>query len=122
MPLLPRDTPDGPVWVRPAFRPEDYAAPAEVVRLFERWQSDPWPADTILGDRESPFSNFVEVARQERGGSVWITLLEASREFALDVEAGRTGFGKIVALPPRQAYELACARDRLRSRPVVVED
>ncbi|MDX1997965.1 MAG: hypothetical protein SF066_09625 [Thermoanaerobaculia bacterium] len=121
MPLVARDTPDGPVWVRPAFRPEDYAAPAEAVELFERWQGDPLPTEMILGDRESPFANYVEVARQEREGRVWITLLEASREFALDVETSRTGFGAIVALPPRRAYELACARDRLRSRPVVVE-
>ena len=35
MPLTRRETPDGPVWVRPPFRPEDYAAPAEAVRLFE---------------------------------------------------------------------------------------
>jgi len=59
------------------------------------------------------------VAREPRDGKTWITLLEASREFA--VEAGRVGLGEVIPLPPRRAYELACARDALRSRPVIRE-
>jgi hypothetical protein len=121
VPLKRRDTTDGPVWVRPPFRAEDYAAPPDAVRLFERWRGDPESADTILTGRESPFSNYIEVERQIREGKTWITLLEASREFAIEVEAGSSGFGAVVALEPRRAYELACARDPLRSRPVIRE-
>lgn len=121
MPLLRRETEDGTAWVRPPFRPEDYAAPDEAVRWFERWQGDERSAEAILSDRESPFANYVEVARRTRDGRTWITLLEASREFAIEVEAIRAGFGEVVPLPPRQAYELACARDPLRSRPVIRE-
>lgn len=121
MPLLRRETPDGTAWVRPPFRPEDYTAPEEAVRWFERWRGDGRNAEAILADRESPFANFVEVGRRTEGDQTWITLLEASREFALDVEALRTGFGDVVPLPPRRAYELACARDPLRSKPVIRE-
>ena len=121
MPLLRRETPDGTAWVRPPFRPEDYSAPEEAVRWFERWRGDGRSAEAILADRESPFANFVEVGRRAEGDRTWITLLEASREFALDVEALRTGFGDVVPLPPRRAYELACARDPLRSKPVIRE-
>lgn len=121
MPLLRRETPDGTAWVRPPFRPEDYAAPEEAVRWFERWRGDGRSAEAILVDRESPFANFVEVERRTEGHRTWITLLEASREFALDVEALRTGFGDVVPLPPRRAYELACARDPLRSMLVIRE-
>lgn len=121
MPLLRRETPDGPVWVRPAFRAEDYAAPPDAVRLFERWRGAPEPPDQILTERGSPFSNYIEVDRQSRDGRTWITLLEASQEFAIEVEAGRSGFGEVVPLPPHRAYELACARDLLRARPVIQE-
>lgn len=122
MPLLCRETADGPSWVRPPFRPEDYAAPPDAVRWFERWAGDPESADSILSNRESPFANYVEVDRQTRDGSPRITLLEASQEFAIEVEAGRSGFGEVVAVDPRRAYELACARDALRSRPVIREE
>jgi hypothetical protein len=46
--------------------------------------------------------------------------LEASRELALEVEVRPAGFGAVAPLPER-AYELACARDALRSRSVVRE-
>jgi len=121
MPLTRRDTPSGPVWVRPPFRAEDYTAPPDAVRLFERWQGAQDTPEAILTGRDSPFSNYVEVTRESRDGRTWITLLEASREFAVEVEASRAGFGNVVALPPRRAYELACSRDPLRSRPVIRE-
>ncbi len=121
MPLTRRDTPDGSVWVRPPFRAEDYAAPPDAVRLFERWREAPESTDAILVGRDSPFNNYIEVDRQSRDGRTWITLLEASREFAVEVEVSRSGFGEVVPLPPRHAYELACARDPLRSRPVIQE-
>ena len=122
MPLIRRDTPGGPVWVRPPFRPEDYTAPPEAIRLFERWQRDDVEdSDSLLALRDGPFGNYVPLDRPVRGGKTWIVLLEASREFALEVEVRRAGFGAVVPLPPRRAYELACARDALRSRPVVRE-
>jgi hypothetical protein len=121
MPLTRRDTPDGPVWVRPPFRAEDYAAPPDAVRLFERWREVQDTPEQILSGRDSPFNNYVEVDRQSRGGRTWITLLEASQEFAVEVEARPAGLGEIVPLPPHRAYELASARDPLRSRPVIQE-
>lgn len=123
MPLVRRDTPEGPVWVRSPFRPEDYAVPPEALRLFERWRGreDVEDTETILALRDGPFGNYVQVDRQVRDGRTWIVLLEASREFALEVEVSRSGFGEISALSPKQAYELACARDDLRSRPVLRE-
>ena len=121
MPLTPRDTPEGRVWVRPPFRPEDYTAPGEAVRLFERWREDVESAEDLLALRDGPFGNYVQVDRQVRGGRTWLVLLEASREFGLEVEARPSGFGEIVPLPPRRAYDLACARDALRSRPVIRE-
>jgi hypothetical protein len=121
VPILRRSTPEGAAWVRPRYRPEDYTAPAEVVRTFERWRGDAQPGSVILADRESPFSNYVEVAREPERGSTRVTLLEASREFGLEVELAERGFGRIEALPPERAYELARDRDRLRSVPVVVE-
>jgi hypothetical protein len=122
MPLHRRDTPDGPAWIRPRFRDEDYAAPADAVRLFERWRDAQETPEAILTGRDSPFTNYVEVGRETRDGRTWITLLEASQEFAVEVEARRTGLGEVVPLPPRRAYELACARDPLRKRPVIREE
>jgi hypothetical protein len=124
MPLIRRDTPQGPVWVRPPFRPEDYSVPPEALRLFERWREreDVEGTEAILALRDGPFGNYVQVDRQTRDGRTWIVLLEAGREFALDVEVSRSGFGEIAAVPPERAYELACVRDALRSRPVIKED
>jgi hypothetical protein len=122
MPLTRRDTPDGPAWVRPPFRPEDYTAPPEAVTLFQRWRRDDVEdSDTLLALRDGPFGNYVPVDRPVRDGKTWIVLLEATAEFALEVEVRRSGFGAIVPVPPQRAYELACARDALRSRPVVRE-
>lgn len=119
MPLTKRETPEGPVWVRPSFRPEDYAAPPDALELFERWRGDAYDSATLLAMRDGPFGNYVEVGREERGGTTRLVLLEASREFALEVETSRSGFGKVVPLPPERAYALAVSRDALRSRPVV---
>jgi hypothetical protein len=122
MPLVRRDTPEGPAWVRPPFRPEDYTAPAEAIRLFERWRRDDVESsEALLALRDGPFGNYIQVDRQIRDGRAWLVLLEASREFGILVEAVRSGFGEVVAVPPLQAYELACARDSLRSRPVIRE-
>ena len=124
MPLVHRDTPEGPVWVRPPFRPEDYSVPAEALRLFERWRGlgDIEGTEALLALRDGPFGNYVRVDRQVRDGKAWIVLLEATREFAIEVESSRSGFGAIAPLPPRRAYELACARDALRSRAVIQEE
>jgi hypothetical protein len=119
VPLTRRDTPGGPVWVRPRYRPEDYTAPPDAVQLFLRWRGDAYPSEAILTMRDGPFGNYVEVGREERSGATWLVLLEASREFALEVERSVTGFGEIVPVPPERAYALAVARDALRSRPVV---
>lgn len=121
MPLLRRDTPQGRVWVRPAFRPEDYTAPVEAVRLFERWRGNVEGSEALLALRDGPFGNYVQVDREIRDGRAWLLLLEASREFAIEVEASPSGFGDAVPVPPRRAYELACARDPLRSTPVIRE-
>jgi hypothetical protein len=121
MPLLRRETLEGTVWLRPPFRPEDYTAPQEVLHLFERWheRGDVEGTDALLALRDGPFGNYIQVDRQIRDGKTWITLLEATREFALEVEASSKGFGVVAPLPPQRAYELACARDALRSRPVI---
>lgn len=123
MPLLRRDTPEGPVWVRPPFRPEDYSVPPEALRLFERWRGrgDVEGTEALLALRDGPFGNYVQVDRQVRDGRTRIVLLEASREFALEVEVSRSGFGGVAAVPPERAYALARDRDALRSRPVIQE-
>ncbi len=123
MPLVRRDTPEGAVWVRPPFRPDDYTAPPDALRLFERWsgRDDVEGTEAVLALRDGPFGNYVEVDRTVQGGKTWIVLLEASREFAVEVEASRSGFGAVRAVPPRRAYELACERDGLRSRRVLRE-
>ncbi|HEX3555232.1 MAG TPA: hypothetical protein VIA62_18560 [Thermoanaerobaculia bacterium] len=123
MALVRRDTPAGPVWVRPPFRPEDYSVPPEALRLFERWRGrgDVEGTDAVLALRDGPFGNYVQVDRQVREGRTWIVLLEASREFAIEVEASPAGFGAIAPVPPQRAYELARARDALRSHPVMQE-
>lgn len=108
----------GVVWVRAAFRPEDYTAPAEALELFARWRGVGDDGETILRGRESPFANYVEVERLERDGATWVVLLEASREFAVEVELRSPGLGAVAAVPARRAYELACARDPLRNHPV----
>lgn len=121
MPLVRRTTPEGTVWVRPPYLAADYTPPSDAVRAFERWRGDALPGAAVLADRESPFANYVEVGRETRGGSTCVTLLEASREYALEVELAERGFGRIEPLPPERAYELARDRDRLRAAPVVVE-
>ena len=123
MPLVRRDTPEGPVWVRPPFQPEHYSVPPEALRLFERWRGrdDVEGTEELLALRDGPFGNYVPVDRQVRGGKTWIVLLEASQEFAIEVEVSRSGFGEVAPVPPRRAYELACERDGLRSRPVIRE-
>lgn len=122
MALRREETATGAVWVRPPFRPEDYTAPARALRLFERWRGDAEDSDAILQMRGSPFANYVEVGREVRGGKTWILLLEASREFAVEVAHSRSGFGEVVAVDPRRAYELARARDALRGVPVISEE
>jgi hypothetical protein len=120
MPLAREETAAGEVWVRPPFRPEDYTAPAEALRLFERWRRDDVEdSDTLLTLRDAPFGNYVVVGRETRDGRTWIALLEASREFGLEVERRESGFGEVLALPPRRAYDLARARDPLRTVRVV---
>jgi len=120
MPLLRQETATGEVWLRPPYRPEDYTAPAQALHLFERWRRDDVEdTDTLLNLRDAPFGNYVEVGREEREGRTWLLLLEASREFAVEVERSPAGFGEIRAVPPRRAYELARARDPLRSVRVV---
>lgn len=123
MPLVRRDTPEGPVWVRPPFRPEDYSVPPEALRLFERWRGreDVEGTEALLTLRDGPFGNYIPIHREVRDGRTWIVLLEATREFAIEVEASRSGFGAAAPLLPQQAYELARARDALRSRPVIRE-
>lgn len=123
MPLVRRETQEGPVWVRPPFRPEEYSVPPEALRLFERWtgRDDVEGTEALLALRDAPFGNYVEVDRRVRDGRTWIVLLEATREFAVEVEVARSGFGVVAPVPPQRAYELACARDALRSRPVVRE-
>ena len=122
MPLTRRDTPGGLAWVRPPFRPEDYSAPPEALRLFERWQrQDVEGTEALLALRDGPFGNYVPVDRSVHGGKTWVVVLEATAEFALEVEVSRSGFGTVVAVPPRRAYDLACARDALRSKPVIRE-
>ncbi len=124
MPLVRRNTPQGPVWVRPPFRPEDYSVPPEALLLFERWRGrgDVEGTEAILTLRDGPFGNYVQVDRQVRDGRTWIVLLEASREFAIEVEVSRSGFGEVLAVPPERAYGLARDRDALRSRPVIQEE
>ena len=75
MPLLRRDTPEGPVWVRPPYRPEDYSVPPEALRLFERWRGrdDVEGTEELLALRDGPFGNYIQVDRQIRGGKTWIT-------------------------------------------------
>lgn len=122
MPLRREQTPAGEVWIRPPFRPEDYTVPAQALQLFERWRGDAYDSDSILTMRGTPFANYVEVGREERGGKTWILLLEASREFAVEVEHSRSGFGEIRKVEPRRAYELARARDALRNVAVKIEE
>lgn len=120
MPLSREKAAVGEVWVRPPFRPEDYAVPEAALRLFERWRRDDVEdTETLLGLRDAPFGNYVEVGRAVEGGRTWIALLEASREFAVEVERSAAGFGEVRPLPPRRAYELARARDPLREVPVI---
>jgi hypothetical protein len=120
MPLTRRDTANGPVWVRAPYRPEDYTAPQDALHLFERWRrNDVEGSEALLTLRDGPFGNYVEVGRQTRDGKTWLVLLEASREFGVEVEARPAGFGDVVAVEPRRAYELAVARDGLRKVPVV---
>jgi hypothetical protein len=123
MPLLRREgTVGGPVWVRPPFVAADYAAPPAAARLFERWRGGGLEgSEALLALRDGPFGNYVVAGREVRGGKDWLVLLEASREFALEVESLPSGFGEVVPLPPERAYELACARDPLRALPVVRE-
>ncbi len=120
MPLTRHETANGPVWVRAPYRPEDYTAPADALHLFERWRRDDVEgSEELLTLRDGPFGNYVEVGRRARGGKTWLVLLEASREFGFEVETRPAGFGEIVAVDPRRAYELAVARDGLRKIPVV---
>ncbi len=122
MPLTRRETANGPVWVRPPYRPEDYTAPPDALQLFKSWQRiDVESSETLLTLRDAPFGNYVEVGRTVRDGKTWLVLLEASREFAVEVEDRPAGFGEIVAVEPRRAYELAVARDPLRKLPVLQE-
>ncbi len=120
MPLTHRETAKGPVWVRAPYRPEDYTAPQDALRLFERWRRDDVEgSEALLALRDGPFGNYVEVGRQARNGKTWLVLLEASREFGVEVEMRPTGFGEVVPVEPRRAYEMAVARDSLRKRPVI---
>jgi hypothetical protein len=120
MPLIRRDTANGPVWLRAPYRPEDYTAPQDALHFFERWRRDDVESsEALLTLRDGPFGNYVEVGRQARGGKTWLVLLEASREFGVEVEARPAGFGEVAAVEPRRAYELAVARDGLRKVPVI---
>jgi hypothetical protein len=120
MPLQRRDGPDGPYWVRPAYRPEDYRVASSSLRAIENWRGD-LSVDMLLEERDGPFEGWDELKRFDRDGKRWVRLCHATGEYCVDVEVTSRGLGEVVPVDPLVAYNLAVAADRTRNGRVVPE-
>lgn len=120
MPLKRRDGPDGPEWVRPAFRPDDYRVAASALKAIESWRGD-LSLEALIADREGPFQSWDEVKRFDRDGKKWVRFVHSSAEYCVDVEAKAGPLGQVVPVDPLVSYNLALERDRGRKEKIVRE-
>ena len=113
--------PAGAYLVRAAYRAEDYVTPAQVLAQIETWRSDPWPTEALLEMRDGPYTSWALLRRFERDGKDWVLLRHPYFESAIEVELSDQGPGRVVPLPPEEAWRLAREADRLRPEPTILE-
>jgi hypothetical protein len=120
LPLLKREGPDGPYWVRPPFRPDDYRVDPNSLRAIEAWRGD-LNVDELLAERDGPFQSWDEVKRFDRGGRKWVRFIHSSADYCVDVEVAARGLGEVATVDPLVSYNLALERDRTRKIRIVHE-
>ena len=121
MPYKRQVGPDGPYYVRPAYRPDDYRLDPNARRAIENWRNDRFDIYAMLEMHDGPFVGWVRRADFERDGKSWIRFSHLTGEYCVDVEVTESGLGEILPVDPGIAFELALAADPARELRVVRE-
>jgi hypothetical protein len=121
MGLERRQGPDGPSWVRPRYRPEDYVAHPTAIRSIEAERGGYLTVDDLMGERDGPFVGWEEIKRFDRDGKHWVRMRQTSVDWCVDVEVLPSGLGDVVPVDPLIAYDLALEADRKLPHPVIRE-
>jgi hypothetical protein len=111
MPVRREKGPNGTYFVRARYRPEDYTARPRVLAEIESWRNDRFPTEALLEMRDGPYDAYTQVRRFEREGKKWIVLAHPL-DFVIEVELQDRGPGRVVPLPPEQAWEVIRELDR----------
>lgn len=121
MPLKRMQGPDGPYYVRPAYRAEDYRVDPNALKAIENWRGETFGVEALLTIHDGPFTTWREVARFDRDGRAWIRFAHLSGEYCVDVEVKADGLGEVLTVDPRGAYDAAVDADSTRALRVVRE-
>ena len=113
--------PDGPYYVRPRYRPEDYLIDANALRAIENERGGHLNVDRLIGLRDGPFVGWEEVGRLDRDGKRWVRLRQTDADYAVDVEVMEIELGEVVPVDPLISYKLALEADPERPYPVIYE-
>jgi hypothetical protein len=113
--------PDGPYWVRPAYRREDYVVHSTAIKSIESERGGYLNVFDLMGERDGPFVGWEEIKRFESDGRRWVRLRQTSVDWCVDVEVLESGLGEVVPVDPLISYHLALEADRKLPCPVIYE-
>jgi hypothetical protein len=113
--------PDGPYWVRPRYRREDYLVDPNSMRAIESERGGYLTVDDLMGERDGPFVGWEEIKRFDRDGKYWVRLRQSDADYCVDVEVTQSGLGEVVPVDPLISYNLALEADPKRPYPVIYE-
>ena len=107
--------------VRPAFKPEHYTAPADIVDRLKSWEpqggsEDLWEEQ----EHHGPFAGLFVHERREHDGERWMVLV-SPEGWALEVELTRNRPFEVRPLPPDEAWLIARAQDARWDPPIEIE-
>jgi hypothetical protein len=104
--------------VRKPYRPEDYTIPPHELRALRAWSGE-GNVDELKQMHDGPFAGWTEIERYEKDGNRWV--LFANGDWYIEAQRADSGVPEIRAVPPDQAYRLACEQDKMKPLPVVHE-
>ena len=107
-----RDANGKTVYIRAAFRPEDYAVPDDVIDTIKSWGHE--SIEELLDDREGPLKGrYLVVDRYARDGKDWLLLQHVEGEWCIEVEDSNRPLREVAirACPPERAWDVALAED-----------
>ena len=83
--------PDGPYWVRPRYRREDYLVDPNLMRAIESERGGYLTVDDLTGERDGPFAGWEEIKRFDRDGKYWVRLRQSDADYCVDVAVTQSG-------------------------------